>query len=197
MFFWGQTKCFLLPYFSRFFLLFYFCMWQLYLRDACKLDCFLKHWQLMENLKYTEKQTMFLIYILKMNCKWSTQFCSFYLDKLSVDHSCPYKVIMMQSKSLAKMLFSGIWQVFQPAVFCRVFNTMHSLMYTSWSSILLSWEDCICYAVTITQAQCFLTTQSCCVHYSTEMLEKWSSYNTVHFWKIVYFENVFCTCMKK
>lgn len=55
----------------------------------------------------------------------------------------------MQSESVTKVLFSDTWQAFQPAVFCRVFNTMSSLTYTLWSFILLLWEDCICYAVTI------------------------------------------------
>lgn len=80
---------------------------------------------------------MVLICFLRMNCKLSTQFCSFYVGQLSVDHSCPYKVITMQPEFAAKVLFSGIWQVFQPAVFCRVLGTMYSLMCTLWSFILL------------------------------------------------------------
>jgi len=66
-----------------------------------------------------------------MNWKLSAQFCSFYLGKLSVDHSCPCKVIIMQSESVAKMSFSGIWQA--SAVFvgsstqCVVSRVLHSL----------------------------------------------------------------------
>lgn len=101
----GDKQHVFLPYLSRFYL-FYFCMRWLHLRDACKLDCFLKHFQLMENLKYTEKQTVVLICILKMNCKYSV------LQRLLRQAVCgsqlpPYKVIIVQSESVAKMLFSG------------------------------------------------------------------------------------------
>lgn len=75
-----------------------------------------------------------------------------------MDHSCLYKVIIMQSESVAKMF---IWWYLASVPACSIFlgcSTQWIASHVLYGVSSCSCEETICCAVAIIQGQCFIAT---------------------------------------